>query len=156
MMLKGIPTPSANFLKKQRRFKTLITGPLTGEEREERREERRQVGQFLQSEFAKAFELDVDTGKAADRFYHRNEKLFSIDSFDFEHRSFYRRGYNLVVVAQPYGLYGPEFKNWARGAGALGTIASEWGHWNPGTAGLILAEFTPEAKVAIDQMRKSS
>src|SRR5688572_27532093 len=156
MMLTRIPSPSATFLKKQRRFKALITGPLTREEREERREERLQVGQFLQSEFAKAFELDVDTGQAADRFYHRNVKLFSVDSFDFEHRSFYRRGYNMVVVAQPYGLHAPEFKKWARNAGALGTIASEWGHWNPGSAGLILAEFTPEAKVAIDQKRKSN
>jgi hypothetical protein len=143
-----IPHPSPTYIKKQTRFKTLLSSERTADEGDERK----RLDKYLETAFAKAFDLSPDRGKVATRFFWRHkERLFDREDNFFDHPSYYRRGDNFVIVGQPYQLDAEAFKQWTRRVGASGTVASQWGFWNPGEAGLVIAEFTPEAKAAADK-----
>lgn len=110
------------------------------------------MAELLRKKFEKALGLQPDKLKVAQRLLDRllNTRLAPQGNL-FDHTTFYRCRLNLVIVAQPYGIDEAELTRWAADSKAKVTVSSEWGHYFPGQATLVIVEFTPQAKANLDK-----
>lgn len=130
----GPPKPSAEFREAQaalRRLTESRSSDPAGQERE-------RLKDILRAEFEAAFGLTSDRGGKTERFYHRHG-LSSQQGFD--HTSFYRRGPNLVVVSQPYGVDAKVLALFCEYSNATYTPAEDWAFYYPGHATCFFVEF---------------
>lgn len=140
----GLPKPSAKFRAVQRRLRKLIEhGSLaigsTWFERQGHFERRGELVEELRASFLCAFGLAKDKGRVAFRFFHRLENT---DYPQFDHASYYRRGDNVFIVSQPYGVVQRELDAWSKRHGAVSwAIVDEWAHYYPGHATCFYVEF---------------
>jgi hypothetical protein len=147
-MNRTIPKPDTEFLMAA----TQLAKILNDKHASSRWRERKPLAELLRKKFEKAFGLQPDKLRVAQRLLDRftNTELAPRDRL-FDHTSFYRRGMNLVIVAQSYGIDEVELTRWVADSKAKVTVASEWGHYFPGQAALVLVEFTPRAKANLDK-----
>lgn len=147
-MNRTIPKPDHEFVTTARQ----LSGILNDKNASSRWRERKPLAELLRKKFEQAFGLQPDKLRVAQRLLDRliNTELAPRSRL-FDHTTFYRRGLNLVIVTQPYGIDEAELARWAADSKAKVTVASEWGHYFPGQAALVLVEFTPLAKTNFDK-----
>lgn len=148
------PTPPKTYLELAARRQALLEqeSPKSPKERQIRSLELQKLELLLRGQFQEAFGLSRDRLKLAQRFYSRfcNTKL-QPEQRIFDHKDFFQRGRNIVIVSQPYGIDIAELARWSQLVGASFVVAKEWGYYFPGRASLFFVEFTPQAKVAFDK-----
>ncbi len=153
-MKTKLPTPDKTYLEIAARRQALLEqgAPKSRIEWHKWGDELKELEQLLRDKFQKAFGLSRDRLKLAKRFYWRfcNTEL-KPEQMIFDHKDFFQRGRNLVIVSQPYGIDTAELARWSNMAGASIVVAKEWGYYYPGHASLFFVEFTPQAKMAFDK-----
>lgn len=148
----GSPKPSAAYIQTQQELARARKVDTKDDRKIEReKSERTQAAiKRLRSEFKAAFGFTSDKGKKALKAY---EKLWAQQEFVssvFDHKSFYQRGANLIIVSQPYGLDEERLKEICRNPLIVGrrryrasyTQTDEWAHYYPGSAGCFFVEMT--------------
>ena len=145
--------PDENFLENAR----MLTQVIEGKHSPGFPSERGRLEKLLRNKFAAAFGLSLDKGRASCRFFDGfiNTELAPKGRV-FDHRTYFRRLENLVIVGQPYGLDEGELRKWSEESGASCTIAPEWGYYYPGCASLFFVEFTPSAKKRFEGRLRAS
>lgn len=144
-MKTEIPKPDDQYLKTGRRLKEVFGN-------NEHFEERVALKETLRNEFTKAFELSQDRLRVSERFFNRFiNSNFRPKTPIFDHKDFFRRNENFVIVSQPYGIDEFELSRWTQESNASFVIANEWGYYYPGKAKLFFVEFTPQAKAKMDK-----
>lgn len=146
-----LPKPGPDFVRDAKRLAELVSQ----ESNPEVWPELKRLKASLRETFENAFEFGPDRLRLAERFYDRFATPFGPERGMFDHKSFYQRKGNLVIVSQPYGFNRKELARWSAECGAVATIADQWGHYFPGLASLFFVEFTPQAKTAIDKRIRS-
>ena len=126
--------------------------PKDRDAQREQAKELREIQEALRDKFQHAFGFSPDRLRLTERLYRRfyhTELRPSREIFD--HKDYFRRGANFVIVSQPYGRDDAELLRWTEMVGATFVVAEEWGYYYPGRATLYFVEFTPEAKAAFDK-----
>ena len=150
-MIAILPKPSPKFVR-DAKLLAQLQGADTAPEISD---ERKRLTSVLKTAFESAFGLSQDRLRLANRFFHRLQIGIPPKSGLFDHKSFYQRGGNLVIVSQPYGVIKEELDVWSSECGTIVTRADEWGHYFPGRASLFFVEFTPLAKANLDKRMRS-
>lgn len=145
-------SPDAEFLKAAQQLRKL----LEDQQASELWQERRRLGTLLSEKFASAFGLGPDRLRLSYRFFTRHENsTFNTGDRFFDHKSFFQRNGNLVIVSQPYGFDEAKLTKWVNELGGKLTVAKEWGFYFPGKAPLFFIEFSRMAANKLDKLARS-
>jgi hypothetical protein len=143
------PKPDKKFLETAKLLQEL----LESRETPKHSDKRTRFENLLKKKFVEAFDLLPDRRKLACNLYYRFVNTeFAPKEKLFDHKDFFQRGENLVIVSQPYGIDENELSRWTKEFGASFTIANEWGYYYPGHAKLFFVEFSPKAKAVLDKL----